>query len=164
MNSFQLSCFHKKILSYTSQLDSLDDFSQMVQTSSIFQICFDHTVELLLVVYSDDSYEQVDRLFQYKVDMKLHLLYCMNKQDVMESPHSVKNKEIQLINIVSDWCNNNSLYFAGKNQNFIFDYCSWNIFCQKHVVKILDSLDMSEVGINIEDNIKCHTSKGVTQK
>ena len=33
------------------------------------------------------------------------------------------------------------------------------MFCQKHVIKILDSLDMSEVDINIEDNIKCHTSK-----
>ena len=75
-----------------NQLDSLDDFSQMAQTSSIFQIYLDHVVVLVLVVYSDDGYEQVDRLFQCEVDMKSHLFYWLHKQDVIKSPHSVKNK------------------------------------------------------------------------
>ena len=96
MNSFQLSCFHKNYFSIRINWIVLTTFFQMAQTSSIFQICLDHTIGLHLVVYSDDSYEQVDRLFQCEVDMKSHLLYCMHKHDVMESPHSVKNEEIQL--------------------------------------------------------------------
>ena len=38
--------------------------------------------------------------------------------------------------------------------------CSWNIFCQN----ILDSLDMSEVDINIEKNIRVSHFKGVIHK
>ena len=77
-----------------NQLDSLDDLSQMAQTSSIFLICLDHLVGLLLLLFSHDCYEQGDQLFQNEVNMKSHLLYYLRKKYVRESPHTVKNKII----------------------------------------------------------------------